>query len=63
VFWTGISLVGAKRVDDALPYLRRAHAADARWAELVNRLPEVGLLPNDPALVRRLVMEMKRPAR
>lgn len=63
VFWTGISLASAKRVDDAIPYLRRAHAADARWAELVIRLPEVGLLPNDPALVRRLVMEMKRPAR
>jgi uncharacterized Ntn-hydrolase superfamily protein len=62
VFWTGISLASAKRVDEAIPYLRRAHAADARWAELVTRLPEVGLLPNDPALVRRLVTEMKRPA-
>jgi uncharacterized Ntn-hydrolase superfamily protein len=63
VFWTGISLASAKRVDEAIPYLRRAHAADARWAELVTRLPEVGLLPNDSALVRRLVVEMKRPAR
>ncbi len=63
VFWTGISLVSARRVDDALPYLRRAYAADARWAELATRLPEVGLLPNDSALVRRLVTEMKRPAR
>ena len=63
VFWTGISLASAKRVDDAIPYLRRAHAADVRWSELVTRLPEVGLLPNDTALVRRLVTEMKRPAR
>jgi uncharacterized Ntn-hydrolase superfamily protein len=63
VFWTGISLASAKRVDDAIPYLRRAHAADARWAELVTRLPEVGLLPRDSTLVRRLVTEMKRPAR
>src|SRR5688500_6552131 len=63
VFWTGISLASAKRVDDAIPYLRRAHAADARWAELVTRLPEVGLLPKDSALVRRLVTEMKRPGR
>ena len=63
VFWTGISLASAKRVDEAVPYLRRAYAADARWAELVTRLPEVGLLPNDSALVRRLVAEMKRPAR
>jgi uncharacterized Ntn-hydrolase superfamily protein len=63
VFWTGISLASAKRVDEAIPYLRRAYAADARWAELVTRLPEVGLLPNDSALVRRLVAEMKRAAR
>jgi uncharacterized Ntn-hydrolase superfamily protein len=63
VFWTGISLAAAKRVEEAIPYLRRAHAADPRWAELVTRLPEVGLLPNDSALVRRLVTEMKRPAR
>jgi uncharacterized Ntn-hydrolase superfamily protein len=63
VFWTGISLASAKRVDEAIPYLRRAHAADPRWAELVTRLPEVGLLPKDAALVRRLVEEMKRPAR
>ena len=63
VFWTGISLASAKRVDDAIPYLRRAQAADARWAELVTRLPEVGLLPRDSALVRRLVTEMRRPAR
>ena len=63
VFWTGISLASAKRVDDAIPYLRRAQAADARWAELVTRLPEVGLLPKDQALVTRLVTEMKRPGR
>jgi uncharacterized Ntn-hydrolase superfamily protein len=63
VFWTGISLASAKRVDEAIPYLRRAQAADARWAELVTRLPEVGLLPKDAALVRRLLEEMKRPVR
>jgi tetratricopeptide (TPR) repeat protein len=63
VFWTGISLASAKRVDEAIPYLRRAQAADPRWAELVTRLPEVGLLPNDQALVRRLVDEMKKPGR
>lgn len=63
VFWTGISLANAKRVEEAIPYLRRAYAADRRWAELVTRLPEAALLPNDAALVRRLVEEMKKPAR
>lgn len=58
-FWTGISLVGAKRVDEAIPYLRRAYAADARWAELVRRLPAAGLLPDDKALIDRLVGGMR----
>jgi uncharacterized Ntn-hydrolase superfamily protein len=62
-FWTGISLANAKRVEEAIPYLRRAYATDARWAELVTRLPEAGLLPNDQSVVRRLVTEMKRPVR
>ncbi|HEX8451504.1 MAG TPA: DUF1028 domain-containing protein [Longimicrobium sp.] len=58
VFWTGIAYASAGRVDDALPYLRRAHAVHPRWAELVRRLPAAGLLPNDPALVERLVTGM-----
>ena len=62
-FWTGISLANAKRVDEAFPYLRRAYAADPRWAELVTRLPAAGLMPNDSAIVRRVVAEMKRSAR
>jgi uncharacterized Ntn-hydrolase superfamily protein len=58
-FWTGITLAGAGREADALPYLRRAYAADRRWAELVGRLPASGLLPADTALARRLVAGMK----
>ena len=63
-FWTGISLASAKRVDEALPYLARAQAVHAGWAELVPRLAAAGLLPDDPALVRRLVAGMRaKPAR
>lgn len=60
VFWTGISLASVGRVDEALPYLRRAYARDRRWAELVTRLPHSGLLPDDKQLVARLVEGMKR---
>lgn len=59
-FWTGISLAGAGQVEQAIPYLRRAWAVHPRWADLVERLPAAGLLPDDPALVRRLVQEMQR---
>ena len=58
VFWTGITLASAGRVDEAIPYLRRAYAVDRRWAELVRRLPSVGLLPEQAGLVDRLVRGM-----
>lgn len=63
VFWTGISLVGAGRVDQAIPYLARAYAVDRRWAELVRRLPAAGLLPEDRTLIERLVTGMTKPPR
>lgn len=62
-FWTGISLVSAGQVEEGIPYLRRAQAVHAKWAELVERLPGVGLLPDDSALVQRLVREMRRGRR
>jgi uncharacterized Ntn-hydrolase superfamily protein len=63
VFWTGISFAAAGRVDEALPWLRRAHAVHARWADLIPRLPAAGLLPHDPALIQRLVAGMRQPPR
>ena len=60
-FWTGISLAAANRVAEAMPYLARAYKIDRRWAELVRRLPAAGLLPNDSAMLQRLIEGMKRP--
>lgn len=45
-FWVGITLASEGRVDDAIPYLRRAYDQNEQWATLVERLPEAGLLPN-----------------
>lgn len=59
-FWVGATLAAAGRVDEAIPFLVRAYAQDPRWAELVGRLPAAGLLPDDAALVERLVGEMRR---
>jgi uncharacterized Ntn-hydrolase superfamily protein len=63
VFWTGISFASARQVDRAIPFLRRAYAVWPKWAELVRRLPAAGLLPDEPALIDRLVREMTQPAR
>jgi uncharacterized Ntn-hydrolase superfamily protein len=57
-FWVGVTLASEGRVDDALPYLRRAYAQDERWAELITRLPDAGLLPDDEALLDRLLSGM-----
>ncbi|AGC44124.1 hypothetical protein MYSTI_02808 [Myxococcus stipitatus DSM 14675] len=54
LFWHAISLVGLGRVDEAMPLLNKAYAADPRWKQLVTRLPAAGLLPNDPKLLGRL---------
>jgi len=58
-FWTGVTLAGAGRVAEGLPYLVRAYRTDVRWATLLPRLPAAGLLPADPSLVERLVRGMR----
>jgi hypothetical protein len=38
-----------------LPIFRRVFAAEPRWIELVKRLPGVGLLPEDPEKMARIL--------
>jgi len=45
-FWVGVTLASEGRVEEAMPYLRRAQAQNEEWATLITRLPEAGLLPN-----------------
>ena len=56
-FWVGITLASEGRVDDAIPYLRRAYEQHEEWATLIERLPEAGLLPSTE-LAERLKREM-----
>jgi uncharacterized Ntn-hydrolase superfamily protein len=55
VYWAGVSLAGADRVEESLARFERAFAADPRWAVLTPRLPLSGLLPDDPDLLRRIL--------
>jgi len=63
-FWVGITLATEGRVDDAIPFLRRAYAQDDRWAELVRRLPDAGLLPSADLAetLQERMQEEKKPA-
>jgi hypothetical protein len=55
VFWHAVALVNMGRVDESLPLFRRAFSMDRNWATLVRRLPKAGLIPDDPALIARIL--------
>jgi uncharacterized Ntn-hydrolase superfamily protein len=54
-FWLGLSLAGAGQVDEGRALVRRAVAANDGWAELLRRLPQAGLLADDPQLMQTLL--------
>jgi uncharacterized Ntn-hydrolase superfamily protein len=58
-FWQAVTMVGAGKVDESLPYFRRAFAQDRNWAELLRRLPRAGLFPDDAALIARITAEAR----
>jgi uncharacterized Ntn-hydrolase superfamily protein len=55
IFWHAVALVNMKRVDESLPLFRRVFQMDRNWIALVRRLPRSGLLPDDQALIERIV--------
>ncbi len=54
-FWQAITLVSVGREAQAIPILKNVLAKEPWWADLIPRLPAAGQLPNDPALIERLV--------
>jgi uncharacterized Ntn-hydrolase superfamily protein len=55
VFWHAVTLASSGRVEESLPLFARAFEMWPNWRILVERLPEAGLLPDDPALIDRIV--------
>ncbi len=53
-FWHAVTLVSVGREAEAVPILKAVFAKEPFWADLLARLPAAGLLPNDPALIKRL---------
>jgi uncharacterized Ntn-hydrolase superfamily protein len=54
-FWHAIALATNGRLEASRPLFAKAFAADARWRELVKRLPGVGQLPNDQKLIEDIL--------
>ena len=55
VYWHAVALVNMGRVDQSLPLFRRVFAMDKNWVTLTPRLAKVGLIPDDPKLIERIV--------
>ncbi len=55
IYWHAAALVQMKRVEEALPLFREAFRLHPLWRDLTPRLTKVGLLPDDAAVIRRIV--------
>ena len=59
-YWEAVALASNGRVEESLPIFKKVFAQEPRWAELTPRLPEVGLLPKDKALLERIMAEASK---
>lgn len=55
LFWFACALAKIGQMDAALPLLRRVYDVQPVWRELPPRLMDAGLLPQDSALLQRLM--------
>ena len=55
VFWTAVTLAGSGDVERSLPLFAHAFEMWPDWRKLVPRLPASGLLPDDTALIERIL--------
>jgi tetratricopeptide (TPR) repeat protein len=53
-FWYGLALAGNGREEEAIRIMRAPFQAHTGWVELLKRLPEAGLMPDDPEMIGRL---------
>jgi uncharacterized Ntn-hydrolase superfamily protein len=58
-FWHAVTLASIGREAEAAPIFRAVFAKEPAWADLVPRLPAAALLPDDKALIGRIV-KLKR---
>ncbi|MDH3944129.1 MAG: DUF1028 domain-containing protein [Anaerolineae bacterium] len=54
VFWHAVSLVEAKRLDEALPLFKQVFEIDDKWRELVPRLVPSEVLPDDEDVIKKI---------
>lgn len=57
IFWPAVTLASTGRIDESLPLFKKVFAIDYNWAILVPRLPQVGQLPKDQALIDKILAQ------
>jgi uncharacterized Ntn-hydrolase superfamily protein len=62
-FWHAVTLASIGREAEARPLFEAVFAREPTWADLIRRLPAAGLLPDDPALIDRIVRLKAKPSR
>ena len=55
IFWHAATLAADGRIEQALPLFKKAFEMWPLWRELVQRLPQAGLLPDDPELMEQIL--------
>jgi uncharacterized Ntn-hydrolase superfamily protein len=55
IYWHAVALVNMQRVAESLPLFARVFSLEPSWRELTPRLVRSGLLPDDGALLARIV--------
>lgn len=54
-FWQAVTLADTGRFEEAVPFFRAVFADNPNWVILLQRLPKVGLIKNDPDLIAKIV--------
>jgi len=57
-FWQAVTLAGSGRIEESLPIFKRVFRAEARWVEVLRRLPRAGMLQED--VVRKILESLSR---
>ncbi|HEN20910.1 MAG TPA: DUF1028 domain-containing protein [Desulfobacteraceae bacterium] len=55
IFWPAVTLAATGKVEESLPLFKKVFALDFNWAILVSRLAEVGQLPDDDILIKKIL--------
>ncbi len=56
-FWHAVTLASSGEVEKSLPIFKRVFAREPIWAELVPRLVDAELLPDDPELIEKILAQ------